>query len=135
MFRRISVILVAVLCCCSVLSAKQVSTAKLVEVKKIWEEGQYNSFTDLVLFKGKLYCAFREAKKHGVSTDGSIRVLVSSNGDKWKPAAFISSEKGDLRDPHLTVTPEDKLMLSVCISNHPQPNLISASYFSNHCRS
>ena len=128
--RVLGLLFIGVWCCCLCGADSGDRSAKLVEVKKIWAQGDYNSFTDLVFFEDKLYCAFREAKKHGVSTDGSIRILVSSDSNTWKPIALISSKKGDLRDPHLTVTPENKLMLSVCIAANPHPKLISASYFS-----
>lgn len=131
MFGRFAVLFIVVVSCfCSLVSAVESLDARLVEVSKIWEQGEYNSFTDLVIFKGKLFCAFREAKHHTISMDGSIRILVSSDGDSWKSVALISSEKGDLRDPHLTVTPEKKLMLSVCVAKLPHPTLRSASYFS-----
>lgn len=132
MYQRIAgFFFIAVFCFYSLASAQQTSSAKLVEVKNIWEQGDYNSFTDLIIFKDKLYCAFREAKRHGVSTDGSIRILVSNDANTWKSRALICSDKGDLRDPHLTVTPDNKLMLSVCIAKLPHPALISASYFSS----
>ena len=121
---------VLVCCCFSFASSGHASPAVLVQVDKIWEQGQYNSFTDLVMFQGKLFCAFREAKQHGVSTDGSIRILVSKDTHTWHSAALIASDRGDLRDPHLTVTPDNRLMLSVCIAGHPHPTLVSASYFS-----
>lgn len=122
---------VLVCCCFSFAWAGQASSPVLLQVDKIWEQGEYNSFTDLVMFHGKLFCAFREASQHGVSTDGSIRILVSKDTHTWNSAALIASDQGDLRDPHLTVTPDNRLMLSVCIANHPHPTLISASCFSS----
>lgn len=118
------------LCMCQV-HTQGATASELIQLDMIWEQGAYNSFTDLVVYKGKIFCAFREASEHGVSLDGSIRILVSSDAKTWEPATLIQSDRGDLRDPHLTVTPDNRLMLSVCIARHPHPTLISASYFSS----
>jgi hypothetical protein len=131
MYRRAVTLFIVVVCCSHFVFAQATSFPKLIRIDKIWEQGAYNSFTDLVIFKGKLYCAFREAKRHGVSMDGSIRILVSQDAETWTSTALIASGRGDLRDPHLTVTPDRRLMLSVCISSLPSPNLISASCFSS----
>ena len=37
--------------------------AELVEVRKIWDRGAHNAFTDLVRFKDAWFCVFREGKK------------------------------------------------------------------------
>ncbi|MCH2375929.1 MAG: exo-alpha-sialidase, partial [Planctomycetes bacterium] len=38
---------------------------KIISVKKIWNEGTHNAFTDLIRFKGSWWCTFREAAAHG----------------------------------------------------------------------
>jgi hypothetical protein len=85
--------------------------AELVSVRKIWDAAPHNAFTDLARFDGQWFCTFREGKAH-VSPDGSLRVLVSSDGDEWESAALIKSQPGDLRDPKLTITPDKRLMLT-----------------------
>ena len=85
-------------------------TAELVEVNKIWNKAPHNAFTDLVRWKDKFYCAFRQGRGH-VSTDGKIRILESDNTDIWHSAALIALEGFDLRDAHLSVTPDGRLML------------------------
>lgn len=85
--------------------------AELVEVRKIWDQAPHNAFTDLVRWHGAWYCVFREGKAH-VSPDGSLRVLTSLDGKEWSPAALITSPTADLRDAKITVTPDDRLMLS-----------------------
>ena len=47
------------------------------EVTKIWDAAPHNAFTDLIRFRGHLYCAFREAPRHGVAPDGKVRTLAS----------------------------------------------------------
>jgi len=85
-------------------------TVEVVEVRQIWDEALHNAFTDLVRWKEKFYCAFREGRGHA-SADGKIRVLVSQDANRWESAVLVTLEGYDLRDPHLSVTPDDRLML------------------------
>jgi len=85
-------------------------TVEVVEVKKIWDKAPHNAFTDLVRWHDVLYCAFREGRGH-VSTNGRIRILESKDAKTWTSAALISLEGFDLRDAHLSVTPDGRLML------------------------
>jgi len=84
--------------------------AELVAVDMIWDEAPHNAFTDLVRWNGRFYCAFREGDQH-VSDAGKIRILVSPNADRWSSTALLELDGWDLRDPHLSVTPADRLML------------------------
>ncbi|HAB41636.1 MAG TPA: hypothetical protein DCE24_07260 [Porphyromonadaceae bacterium] len=77
----------------------------------IWANAEHNAFTDLAEYKGKIYCCFREAKNH-LSYDGSIRVLESCDGEKWESIGILSDPTYDFRDPKLTVTPDNRLMLT-----------------------
>ncbi len=81
-----------------------------VEVKGLWHHGAHNAFTDLIRWRDRFYCTFREGYQH-VSYDGKIRVLVSEDGETWKPAALFVLPGYDLRDPELEITPDDRLML------------------------
>jgi hypothetical protein len=83
---------------------------ELVSVQKIWDQGKHNAFTDLIRFKGKWFCTFREAEAH-VRGNGNIRMLSSSDGKRWKSVALLSEPGIDLRDPKLSVTPDNRLML------------------------
>lgn len=89
------------------------------EVRKIWDAGMHNAFTDLIRYEGRLFCVFREGAKHQVSPDGRIRVLASRDGGEWTSVALLASELGDLRDPHLSVTPRGELMLVAAIALNP----------------
>jgi hypothetical protein len=84
--------------------------AQLLSVKKIWDAAPHNAFTDLVRWDGRFYCAFREGRGH-VSTDGRIRVLSSQDADTWSPVGLAELTGYDLRDAHLSVTPDNRLML------------------------
>ncbi|MDB5296395.1 MAG: hypothetical protein JWO31_2378 [Phycisphaerales bacterium] len=87
----------------------------LLGVRKIWDAAPHNAFTDLVRFKGRWFCAFREGSSH-VSADGALRVLTSADADSWESAARVTSPDGDLRDAKLTVTPGGRLMLSGAVA-------------------
>lgn len=93
-----------------VVSASAPLKLELVSVKKIWDQAPHNAFTDLARWKDQFYCAFREGRGH-VSTDGRIRVLSSKDADAWTSAGLIDLAGYDLRDAHLSVTPDDRLML------------------------
>jgi hypothetical protein len=83
---------------------------ELVSVEKIWDRAPHSAFTDLVRWRGQWHCTFREANAH-VGGDGRIRVLESSDGRRWQPIALITEEGIDLRDPKLSITPDDRLMI------------------------
>ena len=91
-------------------SASAAPKVELVSVKKIWDAAPHNAFTDLAFWKDQFCCAFREGRGH-VSTDGRIRVLSSKDADTWASAALIELAGYDLRDAHLSVTPDNRLML------------------------
>ena len=89
------------------------SSAKptLVEVRKIWDRAEHSAFTDLIRFHDRWFCTFRESDKHVGGHDGQIRVITSTDGVNWASAALISETGVDLRDPKLSITPDDRLMI------------------------
>jgi hypothetical protein len=93
-----------------IVSASAPLKLELVSVKRIWDQAPHNAFTDLTFWKDQFYCAFREGRSH-VSTDGRIRVLSSKDADTWSSAGLIELAGYDLRDAHLSVTPDNRLML------------------------
>ena len=84
---------------------------EIVSVKKIWDQGAHNAFTDLVRFEGRWLCVFREADQHARGEDGKIRVIGSLDGRAWRSAALVAETGIDLRDPKLSVMPDGRLML------------------------
>lgn len=98
----------------TIAAAGPASAAKpeIVSVKKIWDAGRHNAFTDLIRFRDRFFCVFREADAH-VGGDGRIRVIVSRDGAKWKSAALLKEQGIDLRDPKLSITPDGRLMLAL----------------------
>jgi lysophospholipase L1-like esterase len=83
----------------------------LLESRRIWSRAPHNAFTDLLRHKDRWYCVFREGRAH-VSPDGALRVITSTDGEKWESVALIKSAKYDLRDAKITVTPTGGLMLN-----------------------
>lgn len=114
LIRRASVtLLIAVLVAVAspiCLAGEGAEQPQIVSVKKIWEKGAHNAFTDLCRFRDQWYCTFREAEGH-VRGDGQIRVLHSEDGDRWESAALLAEEGIDLRDPKLSVTADGRLMI------------------------
>lgn len=83
---------------------------ELVQVTKIWDQAPHNAFTDLVRWRDRFYCAFREGQGHA-GDRGKLRVLESATGEDWKSVALLELPEHDLRDAALSVTPDDQLMV------------------------
>lgn len=97
-----------------------------VLIQKIWNNGDHNAFTDLILYKGKFYCSFREGSGHvpgKEDVDGTVRILMSENGHRWQSVALLNTEGYDLRDPKLSVTPDNRLMVIIGGSDYDQNTL------------
>lgn len=90
----------------------QTPKLKLLSVKKIWDQGEHNAFTDLIRFRNRWFCIFREGKAHA-DGEGKLRVLTSRDGETWESAALIDLPGRDLRDAKLSIAPGNRLML-VC---------------------
>jgi hypothetical protein len=84
--------------------------SEIVSVKRIWDEGKHNAFTDLIRFQNRWFCTFREADDH-VGGDGKLRVLTSTDGEFWESAALLGESGIDLRDPKLSITNDGRLMI------------------------
>jgi hypothetical protein len=85
-------------------------TARALSVRMIWNEAPHNAFTDLVRWRDRFYCAFREGAGHAEGL-GLIRVIASDEGDNWEAVGAMAHGEHDLRDAHLAVTPDDRLMV------------------------
>lgn len=74
------------------------------DVRKVFDNGHHNAFTDLTVFKGAFYLAFRSCPDgHGVSPDASVIILASKNTRDWKQVHAFSIPRRDTRDPHFLV--------------------------------
>lgn len=98
----------------------QTPKLKLISVKKIWDQGKHNAFTDLILFNNRWFCIFREGKAHA-DGEGKLRVLTSRDGEAWESAALIEMPGRDLRDAKFSIASGNRLML-VCGAADPSRN-------------
>ena len=99
-----------------------------VEVKQIWANDKYNAFTSLVKFKDAYYCSFREGESHifdaSGKAEGKVRILKSKDGENWESGAVFGKDRYDLRDPKLSVTPDNRLMVIIGGSIYEKKELI-----------
>ena len=80
-------------------------------VRRVFDNGEHNAFTDLVRFEGKLYLAFRSCPDgHMVHPTASIVILASDDGQQWEQVHRFSVAKRDTRDPHFMVF-QDRLFV------------------------
>jgi len=127
----LKIFILALLCCCTTFASAQ--EAVIVETIKLWDKGNHNAFTDLVRFKGRWFCAFREAEAH-VSPQADIRILSSKNGRDWESASVIEMRGHDLRDPKLTISPDGKwleLLAGDTLREGNKPATLSHSFIDN----
>ncbi len=83
-------------------------------VSKIWDQGVHQAFTDLIRFKGAFYCSFREGKNHvGAENNGKVRILKSTDGNDWQSVVLLELNGLDLRDPKLSITPDNRIMITL----------------------
>ena len=85
----------------------------IISVERIWDRAAHNAFTGLVEFQDKLFCCFRESEGHVSDINGTIRVIASDDGQNWYSVAHIFKPGVDLRDPQLSVTPGNRIMLNM----------------------
>lgn len=85
---------------------------KLKQVRKVWDRGGHNAFTDICWFKNHFWLVFREASHH-ISDDGIVVVLKSKDGIHWELSTELKLSGSDLRDPKLVVMPDQRLLMTV----------------------
>lgn len=82
-----------------------------MKVQTLWSSDGHSAFTDLINFNQAWYCVFREGSTH-MSLDGQIIVLTSNDAANWQEHSRLSWQGGDLRDPKLSVSPNEQLILT-----------------------
>jgi len=93
--------------------SKQPTSPSLLSAQQIWDVAPHNGMTDLIYFKYRWFCVFREGKTHAGEGNGIIRLLTSQEAIMWHSAATFMVDGVDLRDPKLSITPTGQLMLLV----------------------
>ena len=79
---------------------------QILDVRKIWEDGYHNAFTDICRWSGRYWLCFRHANNHSCSPS-HIYILSSQVGRQWEKTAEVSEGQIDLRDPKFIVS-EDR---------------------------
>lgn len=94
----------------------------LIDGKKIWDlsripdrEKTRLELTDLCFYKGYFYCGFCEGEIHMPHPSGRARIIRSRDTENWETAALFDWDAGDVRDPIISVTPENILMVNSSI--------------------
>ncbi|MGJ7030159.1 hypothetical protein [Niabella hirudinis] len=77
---------------------------------EIWNRAPHNAFTDLIEYKGYIYCSFREGAGHVPGTNGVGRIIRTKDGHSWEPFALIRKEGIDLRDQKISVMPDGRML-------------------------
>ena len=73
-------------------------------VRRVYNDGNHNAFTDLCRFRDQYYLTFRNCPDgHGVYPSSRIIVLSSVDADKWQHVHAFSVPDRDVRDPHFLV--------------------------------
>jgi len=83
---------------------------QLAWLKPIMTQAKHSAFTDLLVFKEKLFCCFREAATH-ISADGRVKIVELDLQGNIHNQQQIQLPKVDLRDPKLSITPDGKMLL------------------------
>jgi hypothetical protein len=73
-------------------------------VRKVFNDGNHNAFTDLCRFRDRYYLTFRSCPDgHHVFTSSRVVILSSGDGERWEQAHAFSVSDRDVRDPHFLV--------------------------------
>ncbi|MEO5997624.1 MAG: hypothetical protein ABIN89_12880 [Chitinophagaceae bacterium] len=96
-----------------------------IEVTKIWGEAPHSAFTDLLRFKNAFYCTFREGTTHVKGWDGKARVIKSTDGKNWTSVALLKMDGRDVRDPKISVTPDNRIMVLMDVEANDTGKVIS----------
>ena len=93
--------------------------AKIEWVRRIYEDGWHNAFTDFQYFKGRYYICFRNGLSH-VSPEGKAVIIASDDLVDWQRTGVPVNTTGDDRDPHMVAT-EDRLFVYAGNVTRPDP--------------
>lgn len=113
--KYLSTLILLIIFCFSATAQKKDTKIK---VRKIWDKAPHSAFTDLIRYKGNFYCTFREGVGHVSGPGGTARVLKSKNGKTWKSMKSFSMSGLDVRDPKISITPDNRLMVLMDVETY-----------------
>lgn len=99
---------------------RESSESNQIQVSKIWDRAPHSAFTDLIRFKENFYCTFREGIGHVSGPGGTARVLKSADGKNWESVKSFLMFGLDIRDPKLSITPDNKLMVLMDVETYKE---------------
>ncbi len=77
---------------------------RVVSVRRVFDNGEHNAFTDLCRFQGRYYLTFRSCPQgHMIYSTSSIIVLASDDTRQWHQVHRFHVKNRDTRDPHFLV--------------------------------
>ncbi len=77
---------------------------EVTNVRRVFDNGEHNAFTDLVRWQGRFWLTFRSCPDgHMVHPTSSILVLSSEDALQWEQEHRFSVPLRDTRDPHFLV--------------------------------
>jgi hypothetical protein len=86
---------------------------RVEHVRRAYDDGAHDAFTDLCRFAGRLYLTCRSCPDgHMVFASAQIVVLSSPDGIAWEPVFRFSVPARDTRDPHFLVFNERLYVLT-----------------------
>lgn len=96
---------------------------RVESVRKIFDDGNHNGFTDLCRFRGDMYLAFRSCPDgHKMFDTSRIVVLSSRDGSQWRQVHTFNVPLRDVRDPHFLIFHDTLFIYSstwLCNPNTP----------------
>lgn len=85
-------------------SAADLPEVEVQNIRRVFDNGDHNAFTDLVRFHDRYYLTFRSCPDgHMVHPTASIIILVSDDLQTWQPVHRFHVKHRDTRDPHFLV--------------------------------
>lgn len=102
-----------------------------MNVSRIWDQSEYNAFTDLIRYQDRWLCVLREGVAHA-GDDGVLRIITTDDGDNWHSLTSLKVEGRDLRDAKFSIAANGQLMLNSFLARdgNDVPGQ-SVSYFSD----
>ncbi len=101
---------------------------KLSNVRRAFDNGEHNAFTDLIRWKDRYWLTFRScAEGHPVSSKGAVIVLSSPDANVWTEVHRVTVPGHDTRGPHFLAF-DEKLFLyvgAIYVNDTPEEDLSS----------
>lgn len=95
----------------SPLFSEEFPRVEVKNIRRVFDNGEHNAFTDLIRWKGKYWLTFRTCPDgHMVHPTSRILVLSSEDTKNWKQEYEFSVKRRDVRDPHFLIF-QDKLFI------------------------